>query len=242
MPLLYALLATLIVSLISLLGIITLILKEKSLNKILFFFISFSAGSLLGGAFFHLIPESLEKSNPSSIFQLVILGFIIFFILEKVLHWHHCQNNHCHEHKKILGFQNLFGDALHNFIDGLIIVSAFAVDFNLGLITTLSVILHEIPQEISDFAVLLYSGFSKAKALLYNFISALMAVLGTLIGYFLIIKVEQIAQWLIPITAGGFIYIAASDLIPEINKERKLTKSTLSLLFFLLALLMMKII
>lgn len=242
MTLIYALLATLIVSLISLIGIITLLIKQKHLNKILFFFISFSAGSLLGGAFFHLIPESLEKSTASFVFQLVLIGFITFFILEKILHWHHCQNDHCQEHKKVLGLQNLAGDALHNFIDGLIIISAFYIDFNLGLITTASVILHEIPQEISDFGVLIYSGFSKTKALYYNLISALMAVLGTIIGYFLIIKIEQIAQWLIPITAGGFIYIAASDLIPEINKERKLSKSTLSLIFFLLALLIMKII
>jgi zinc and cadmium transporter len=240
MTLLFALLSALLVSLISLIGILTLILKDKHLNKIIFFFVSFSAGSLLGGAFFHLIPESLEKSSSSFVFQSVIIGFIVFFILEKILHWHHCQNNHCQEHKKVLGFQNLFGDALHNFIDGLIIVSAFAVDFNLGLITTLSVIVHEIPQEISDFGVLIYSGFSKAKALLYNLFSALFSILGVLIGYFLINSLDQIANFLIPIAAGGFIYIAASDLIPELNKERNWIKSILSLIFFILALITMK--
>jgi len=242
MDLIYALTATLIVSLISLIGILTLLIKKRYLNKILFFFISFSAGSLLGSAFFHLIPESLEESNSAFVFQSVIIGFVIFFILEKILHWHHCHNNQCEEHKQILGFQNLAGDALHNFIDGLIIMAAFSVDFNLGLITTLSVITHEIPQEISDFGVLVYSGFSKKKALLYNFISALMAILGTLIGYFLIISTAQITQWLLPLTAGGFIYIAASDLIPEINKEKSLSKSLLSLLFFLLALLIIRAI
>jgi zinc and cadmium transporter len=240
MTLLFALLSALLVSIISLIGILTLILKDKHLNKIIFFFVSFSAGSLLGGAFFHLIPESLEKSSSSFVFQSVIIGFIVFFILEKILHWHHCQNNHCQEHKKVLGFQNLFGDALHNFIDGLIIVSAFAVDFNLGLITTLSVIVHEIPQEISDFGVLIYSGFSKAKALLYNLFSALFSILGVLIGYFLINSLDQIANFLIPIAAGGFIYIAASDLIPELNKERNWIKSILSLIFFILALITMK--
>jgi zinc and cadmium transporter len=240
MTLLFALLSALLVSLISLIGILTLILKDKHLNKIIFFFVSFSAGSLLGGAFFHLIPESLEKSSSSFVFQSVIIGFIVFFILEKILHWHHCQNNHCQEHKKVLGFQNLFGDALHNFIDGLIIISAFAVDFNLGLIATLSVILHEIPQEISDFGVLIYSGFSKAKALLYNLFSALFSILGVLIGYFLINSLDQIANFLIPIAAGGFIYIAASDLIPELNKERNWIKSILSLIFFILALITMK--
>jgi zinc and cadmium transporter len=242
MDLIYSLIATLIVSSISLIGILTLLIKKEYLNKILFFFISFSAGSLLGGAFFHLIPEALEKKDSAFVFQLVIAGFIVFFILEKILHWHHCHNDHCEEHKKVLGFQNLAGDALHNFIDGLIIVSAFSVDFNLGLVATLSVIFHEIPQEISDFGVLIYSGFSKKKALLYNFISALMAILGTLIGYLLIINTDQITQWLLPLTAGGFIYISASDLIPEINKERKFSKSLLSLLFFLLALLIIRII
>ncbi len=241
MVLFYALIATLIISLISLIGIFTLAIKEKVLQKILFFFISFSAGSLLGGAFFHLIPESLEKDLPAFVFQATMLGFILFFILEKVLHWHHCQNQHCDEHK-ILGFQNLFGDALHNFIDGIVIVAAFSVDTNLGIVTTLSVALHEIPQEISDFGVLLYSGFSKQKAILYNLFSALFAILGALLGYLVILNTEQITQWLIPITAGGFIYIAASDLIPELNKEKAFAKSLLSLMFFILALLVMRFI
>jgi zinc and cadmium transporter len=195
----------------------------------------------MGGAFFHLIPESLASNPPAIVFQSTIIGFIIFFILEKVLHWHHCQDQHCDEHK-ILGFQNLFGDALHNFIDGLIIVAAFSVDINLGIVTTLSVALHEIPQEISDFGVLLYSGFSKKKAILYNLLSALFSVLGALIGYLLILNTEQITRWLIPIAAGGFIYIAASDLIPELNKERDFTKSLLSLIFFILALLTLRFI
>lgn len=240
-PLIQALIATFLISLISLIGILTLVLKEKSLQKILFFFVSFSAGSLMGGAFFHLIPESLENSPASTVFKFTITGFIIFFILEKILHWHHCQNQHCEEHK-ILGFQNLFGDALHNFIDGIIIVTAFLVDINLGIATALSVAFHEIPQEISDFGVLIYSGFSRSKAIFYNLVSAFFAVIGALFGYLLISNVEQISQWLIPITAGGFIYISASDLIPEINKERNPLKSFLSLFFFILALIFLRII
>ncbi len=242
MELIYALIATFIISLISLIGVFTLAIKKTVLEKILFFFISFSAGSLMGGAFFHLIPESLENNLPSTIFQSTILGFIIFFILEKILHWHHCQNQHCTEHKALLGFQNLFGDALHNFIDGLVIMAAFSISPSLGIVTTFSVALHEIPQEISDFGVLLYSGFSKQKAILYNLLSAFFAIFGALIGYLLILKTEQITQWLIPITAGGFIYIAASDLIPELNKEKDFFKSLLSLIFFILALLIMRFI
>lgn len=241
MNLFYALIATFLISLISLIGVITLIIKEKLLQKILFFFISFSAGSLMGGAFFHLIPESLENNIALNVFQSIILGFIIFFILEKILHWHHCRNNRCDKHK-LLGFQNLAGDTLHNFIDGLIIVAAFSISPNLGIATTVSVALHEIPQEISDFGVLLYSGFSKTKAIIYNLLSAFFAILGALIGYLLILNTDQITQFLIPIAAGGFIYIAASDLIPEINKEENLFKSFLSLIFFVLALFIMKII
>ncbi|MDZ7612138.1 MAG: ZIP family metal transporter [Candidatus Moranbacteria bacterium] len=238
MSLLYAIIATLAVSLISLLGIFTFVLGEKKLKNILFFFISFSAGSLIGGAFFHLLVESLEKSAPLEVFKFTLVGFIVFFVLEKILHWHHCHKKDCQE-KKILGIQNLVGDGAHNFIDGLIIVSAFAVDVNLGLTVTLSVMLHEIPQEISDFGVLLYSGFSKLKALAYNLLSALAAVAGVLAGHILISGTQSLVQILLPVTAGGFIYIAASDLIPEINKEKNLKKSILSFVFFLLAILMM---
>jgi len=241
MVLLYSLIATSIISSISLIGIFTLMIKKNILQKILFFFISFSAGSLMGGAFFHLIPEALEINKTDAVFQFTILGFIIFFTLEKVLHWHHCQNQKCDKHK-ILGIQNLAGDSLHNFIDGLIIIAAFSVNPSLGVATTLSVALHEIPQEISDFGVLLYSGFSKRKAILYNLLSALFAIVGTLVGYFLISNIGQATQWLIPIAAGGFIYIAASDLIPEINKEKNIFKSTFSLIFFVLALFVMKFI
>ncbi|MFO7807411.1 MAG: ZIP family metal transporter [Candidatus Moraniibacteriota bacterium] len=238
MVLLYSIIAALAVSLISLLGVFTLALGEKRLKNILFFFISFSAGSLIGGAFFHLLVESLEKSPALRVFEYAIIGFIIFFILEKILHWHHCHKKNCKEHK-ILGLQNLFGDGIHNFIDGLVIVSAFSVDVKLGVTVSLSVALHEIPQEISDFGVLLYSGFSKGKALLFNLLSAVLAVVGALAGYFLISRVDSLVQVLLPLAAGGFIYIAASDLIPEINKEKAPKRNILSFIFFLLAILMM---
>ncbi len=239
MSLFLALLSASIISLISLIGVFTLTLKKKIITKLIFFLISFSAGSLIGGAFFHLIPESLHEKPVSLVFNLVLIGFIIFFILEKILHWHSCQKPNC-EKSKVIGIQNLVGDSLHNFIDGLIIMAAFSVDTSLGIATTISVALHEIPQEFSDFGVLLYSGFSKKKALLYNLLSALFAILGVLVGFLLINKIEEIAQFLIPIAAGGFIYIAASDLIPELNKEKRGVISILSLIFFILALIMMK--
>lgn len=239
--LLYSIIATTIISFISLVGVFTLGLGKNRLQTILFYSISFSTGSLLGGAFFHLLPESLEKLSPLRTFQIVLGGFVMFYILEKVLRWHHCHDEDCHAHQTI-GYQNIFGDGLHNIIDGLIVVSSFAVSVPLGISVTLSVILHEIPQEISDFGVLLYSGFSKKKAIVYNLLSALLAVASAVVGYLLIERLESMVSVLLPLAAGGFIYIAASDLIPELHKERSFSKSTIAFGFFLAAIGMMLLI
>jgi zinc and cadmium transporter len=231
--------ATLLISLISLSGAIFLIIGREKIKKILFFVISFSAGSLMGGAFFHLIPESLEKAgDPLEVSKLIIAGFILFYIIERVLRWHHCHDEHCETHK-IIGYQNLLGDGVHNFLDGLIIASSFFVDRNLGVVVTISVALHEIPQEISDFGVLLYSGFSQSRAIFYNLLSALFAVLGAILGFLAIERVETIAQFLLPFAAGGFIYISASDMIPELHKEKSFRKSFIAFIFFMAAILMM---
>lgn len=237
----YAVLATLVISSLSLVGVFTLGLGKKKLEDVLFVLISFSTGSLMGGAFFHLLPEALEKSEPLAALKIVVAGFILFYVLEKILRWHHCHDEDCHAHQTI-GFQNLFGDALHNFIDGLIIVSAFAVDVRLGVAVTFSVALHEIPQEISDFGVLLYSGFTKQKALLFNLFSALFSVFGAVIGYFVIERVDAVINFLLPFAAGGLVYIAAADLIPELHKERSPKRSVVAFLFFIAALGMMLMI
>lgn len=234
--LLYSITATLIISLISLSGILTFVVGKKYLKDLLFFMISFSTGSLMGGAFFHLLPEALAGgTEPLSVFKITLIGFIFFYVMERVLRWRHCHEDHCHTHQPI-GYQNLFGDGLHNLIDGLIIVSAFSVDTKLGISVTLSVALHEIPQEISDFGVLIYSGFSKAKALFYNLLSALLAVVGAVIGFVLIEQVDSMVKILLPLAAGGFIYISASDLIPELHKESNMKKSLAAFVFFLAAL------
>lgn len=235
----YALLAALVVSLISLVGILTLSLKEKILEKILLMLISFSAGAMLGGAFFHLLPEALEISaNTEKVFMFALVGMITFFVLEKILRWHHCHDAHCETHQH-LGHLNLIGDAVHNLIDGILIVASFATSLPLGLTVTLSIVLHEIPQEISDFGVLIYAGFGKAKALLYNLYSAIFALVGVFIGYFLILYINHINLFLLPFTAGGFIYIAATDLVPEIHKENRPTRSILSFIFFVGAIILM---
>lgn len=230
-----AIIATLIVSSISLFGIIFISIKEEKLKKILLLLVGFSAGAMMGGAFLHILPEAGEKLEIKSLGVLLIIGFCLFFLIERILHWQHCHEGKCDVHT--FAYTNLIGDGIHNFIDGLIIVSSFIVDFHLGIATTVAVILHEIPQEISDYAVLLYAGFTKKKALLFNFISAILAVLGAIAGYFLFNVTENLAVYLLPFAAGGFIYIAASDLIPELHKEKDLTKSLLSFLVFCLGII-----
>jgi zinc and cadmium transporter len=243
-PLIAALLATFLVSLISLVGIVTLSFKVK-LDRVLLALVGFATGGLLGGAFLHLMPEAIGSAVVSSVspvrivdlFLYLLLGFIVFFILEKVLHWRHCHKGKCSVHT--FTYLNLIGDGVHNFIDGLVIVAAFLTNMSVGIATTLAVAFHEIPQEIGDFAVLLYGGFSKKKALMFNFFSALIAVLGALVGFFIAGQLENFALYLLPFAAGGFIYIAATDLIPELHKETKLGASFFSFAFFIIGLLMM---
>jgi len=226
--------ATLLVCLISLIGIAFLLLRKTMLQKVILYLVGFSAGALLGGAFIHLIPEAAEAFGFSSISLWIILGFASFYLVERVLHWHHCHKNSgdCNVH--LFTYMNLLGDGVHNFLDGLVISVSFLSNFNLGIATTLAVISHEIPQEISDFGVLLYGGFSRKKALFWNFVSALTAVVGVIIGYYLSNIIEPFTGFILAFTAGGFIYIAASDLIPELHREEKMSRSFISFIFFIL--------
>ncbi len=223
--------ASITVSLISLIGILSFLFKDKILDKVLFLLIGFSAGGLIGGAFLHLLPEALEQGETNAVFSYLILGFISFFILEKYLHWRHCHEEVCTVHA--FTYLNLIGDGVHNFTDGLVIGASFILGIRFGIITTLVIILHEIPQEIGDFGVLVYGGFSKLKALYYNFLTALTCVLGTIAGYFISVNTKNFSAFLLPFTAGGFIYIAACDLIPEIHKQPGLKQSTFSGLAFI---------
>ena len=158
--------------------------------------------------------------------------------MERFLHWRHChEEGVCKTHA--FTYLTLVGDGFHNFIDGMVIAASFVVSFQLGLITTLAIILHEIPQELSDFAVLVYGGFSKKKALLFNFVSALTAMIGALVGYFIIDYIQGFSNFILPLTAGGFIYIATSDLIPELHKENDLKRSMAAFSAFLLGIIFM---
>lgn len=223
-----------IISVFALVGIFTLSMKEDLLNKILLKLVALSSGALLGGAFLHLMPEGIEKMEPKLFFMLVLGAIILYLLVEKILHWRHCHKGaHCDTHHTI-GYMNLIGDSVHNFIDGLIIAAAFIVNVPLGIITAVAVAMHEIPQEIGDFGVLLYSGFSKKRALLLNFLVALMVVVGGVVG-FVLSKFSVISEtYFIPIAVGGFIYIATSDLFPELRKSASLKKFLSDFIFLII--------
>jgi len=235
--LIYIIIANFVISLGGLIGVFTLSMKESTLSRILMLLVALSAGALMGGAFLHLLPEAVERLDVNTVFTVVLISFISFFFIEKVLHWRHCHKGHCDIHT--FGSMNLIGDSIHNFIDGLIIAATFLTDIRLGIVTTLTVALHEIPQEIGDFGVLLYSGYDRKKAIAANFLVALVAIIGGLIGYFISFYTNHFLTYLLPFAAGGFIYIAASDLMPEIRKEQSLKKSIAAFGFFLLGIMIM---
>jgi len=229
----WIILATVVDGLTGLIGVFSLWIKDKLLNKLLMILVAFSAGALLSGAFFHLLAESLASLPAMLVFAYMMIGFIIFFIVERFLHWHHCHKGEkCAVHP--VSYLVLIGDGIHNLIDGIIIGASFLVSVHFGIITTMLILAHEIPQELGNFAVLVYSGFGKTKALLYNFLAQLTCVVGGVVGFFLSSKVQGVIPFILPFAAGGFIYIAASDLVPELHKEPKLKKLLLSFAFFLL--------
>lgn len=236
----YAFVSVIIVSLISLIGVFTLSLKEESIKKYIHLFISLAVGALLGDAFIHLIPEAFENfSNSNAVSLLIILGIIIFFIIEKFLHWHHHGEDKDEPNIHPVGKLLLFTDSFHNLIDGIIIGVSFLASIPVGIATTLAVVLHEIPQEVGDFAVLIHSGYKKGKALWLNFISALTALIGVFIALIFGNIAETFSLWIIPIAAGGFIYIAVADLIPELHKTEEAKHSISQIITVLIGILIM---
>jgi zinc and cadmium transporter len=236
----YTIISVLIVSLISFIGVFTLSINTKKLHKILIYLISFSAGALLGDVFLHLLPEIVKTSGFSLQISFSILaGILIFFSLEKIILWQHCHHPITEGHVHSFAKMNLIGDGFHNFLDGLIIGAAYIVNIPVGIATTIAVVAHEIPQEIGDFGVLLHGGYTKSKALFYNFLSATLAILGAIIALTLSRYTTSIEQYIIPIAIGGFIYIAASDLIPELHKDFTTKKSLLQLLALIIGIAVM---
>lgn len=237
----YALLSVLGVSLVSLVGLFTLSRDEARVKKYTFLMLSLAVGALLGDAFIHLIPESIEALATEDEHGhghglgglLVLLGVIIFFIIEKFLHWHHHENDAEEKHIHPVGKLTIFSDGVHNFLDGVIIGASFLVSIPVGVATTIAVILHEIPQEIGDFAVLLHAGYTKKRALFLNFLSALTSILGVLLAFALGSKSEVFTSAILPLAAGGFIYIAIADLIPELQKTKEPKKFALQIFMLL---------
>lgn len=230
---LYWIVSVLIVSGISLVGIITLWIKTETLQKFLIYMVSFSAGALFGDAFLHLIPESIEAGFTSMTALRILSGIVFGLITEKVIHRNHCHMPITKHHIHHFAIMNLVGDFVHNMIDGLIIWASYLVNIPTWIATTIAVILHEIPQEIGDFGVLIHWGFSKKKAILMNFLTALSAIIGLIIALVLADKIDNIQSFLIPFAAGSFIYIAGSDLIPELHKENETRQAIRQIITFI---------
>lgn len=225
--------SVLAISLLSLVGVFTLGMREELLNRLITYLVGLSAGALLGGAFIHLIPETAEMGFGLEASLAVLAGIVTFFLVEKLIHWHHCHKSHREKNLPLtFTYMILIGDAVHNVFDGVIIAGSYLVSIPLGIATTLAVALHEIPQEIGDFGVLIYGGFGKRKALAFNFLSALTAFLGAAAALWLSGFIAGIEAFILPFTAGGFIYIATADLFPELRKEVSLGKAFLQLLAF----------
>ena len=223
--------------LVALAGALTLFFSKQKLNKVLLILVAFSIGALLGGACFHLIPEAYEGLGFFLTIILTLTGILLFYLIEKLLYWHHCHKEKCcnvHPFNYLI----LYGDGLHNFIDGLIIASSFVVSTDFGILTSLLIISHELPQELGDFGVLIYGGFTKSKALIYNFLSQLTSVLGGILGFYFL-SIHNYAVYLLPFAAGGFLYIAINDLFPEVFKENNKHKKWINVAMIILGLLVL---
>lgn len=243
-PLFNSIFAVFLISLVSLSGVIFLFFSPHLVSRLSLYLVSFAVGSLLGDALIHILPQSFSGHLPApTVSLLVIGGLLLNFTLEKFLRWRHCHNLDCpdgqdsHGHLVTL---NIIGDGVHNFIDGMLIAAAFMAGRELGLATALAVLIHEIPQEIGDYAILVHSRVPVAKALLLNFLSALISLLGVFLTFFLGGTVDNFAGYLLPITAGAFIYLAASDLIPELHRHQpKISTSLTQLLSIIFGIALM---
>ena len=228
---LFAIGSVVVVSLISLVGVVTISLSESKLNRVVFILVGLATGALFGDAFIHLLPEAFESSpNRVATALFVLAGIFVFFVLEKFLLWRHEHVVHEVEQVHHLGMMNLVADGLHNLIDGMLIGASYLVDIKIGFATTLAVVLHELPQEMGDFGVLLHAGFSRTRALLFNFLSASLAIVGAVVALAIGAEATTFSSLMLPITAGGFIYIAGSDLVPELHKESAPARSLLQFL------------
>ena len=242
---LYSMLSVLFVSLVALLAIIPFFFKKKMPSEHLLALLSLSVGTLLGGVFIHFLPEIAEAGYTLKTALIILSGFLFFFLLERFIHWHHstkkmegCEEN-AHSHAYHLAPLNLIGDGVHNFLDGLVIAGSYVISIPLGIAATVSIVFHEIPQEVADFGVLLYSGWSKTKAVLFNLLSAGTAIIGVIVGLLLAGKIAGFTLFIIPFAAGNFIYIAGSSLVPELHRHCRLKDTFFHLVAIFVGILIM---
>ncbi len=237
---LYTILATLVAFLSSFVGIFTISLNEKTLHKLLTILIAYSAGTILGAALFDLLPEAVELVDEALVYPIIAFGFVFFLLLERTIYWYH---GHGHEHEfereeeeetKSFAYLNLIGDFIHNFIDGMIIAASFVNSVTVGVAATIAVIFHELPQEMGDYGILVYAGMERRRALLLNTAAAMSVIAGGLFGSFFLNTVENLEGYMVAFSAGAFLFLSASELIPEMQEERDRGKALIQLVVLIL--------
>lgn len=194
--------------------------------------VSYATGTLLGAAFLGMLPKALEHVPASHIMAAVLAGMVLFFLLEKLVIWRHCHKGECEVHGTA-GPLILFGDAFHNFVDGVIIAAAFLISVPLGVATSLAVIAHEVPQEVGDFGILLDSGYSRLRAFVYNFLSSASTLPGAVMAYFYLRTTQAVVPYILSFSAASFIYIASADLIPSLHRKVSITDTARQVILLL---------
>jgi len=228
---------------LGLMGGFLILWKEDFARKLSLYFVAFASGTLLAAAFLDLIPEGIGSSGLRASMFSVLLGFLVFMILEKFLAWYHCHGGECEFHDRpTYVYTIIIGDTLHNFVDGIAIAVSFMINIELGLATAIAVFAHELPQEIGDFGVLLHAGISRAKVAWYNVVSALATPLGAVLGYSLGNFFGQIEGLILAFIAGTFIYVGASDLIPHLHKEWRWKRSLWHVLLMIIGILVIALV
>ena len=233
----YSLASTLILSLFSIIGVFFLKVRESFTLKIIFILVALAAGCLMGGTFFHMLPKAAEILGFKLTGVYLLIGFVLFFLLERLIRWRHCHIGVCDIHP--VSYLSLIGDSVHNFFDGVIIAGSFLIDIHTGILTSIIIFAHEIPQELGDFGVLVHSGISAKKALLLNFLVSLTSIFGAVLGYFAFAQLDHLLPYILAIASGNFLYIAACDLVPEFHKEKSQKRAFTAFFVFCLALLLM---
>lgn len=214
---------------------VLLLAREKILTKVASYLLSLAGGTLLGAAFLGMLPKAINLAeNYKTVLSFTLFGIIVLFILEKLILWHKCGNKSCERHQNASAQLILIGDAFHNFIDGVIIAAAFLTSNSFGLFVTLSVFAHEIPQELSDFGILLKSGFSRKKALWYNILSGSTAIPGGILAHYALDSVNAMLPWVLSLSAASFIYIALADLVPKMHSKTQIKDSIIQILLIII--------